>query len=44
MQDLISDSFFSILVAGFVVGIVVGLTGHGRRRPDDAGADLPRRR
>ena len=29
MQDLISDSFFSILVAGFVVGVVVGLTGMG---------------
>ena len=29
MSDLISDSFFSILVAGFLVGVVVGLTGMG---------------
>src|SRR4051812_48318264 len=29
MADLISDSFFSILAAGFFVGIVVGLTGMG---------------
>jgi uncharacterized membrane protein YfcA len=29
MGDLISDSFFSILAAGFFVGIVVGLTGMG---------------
>ncbi len=29
MQDLISDSFFSILAAGFFVGVVVGLTGMG---------------
>ena len=44
MNDLITTTFFSILAAGFFVGIVVGLTGHGRRRADDAGADLPRRR
>ena len=29
MGDLISDSFFSILAAGFFVGVVVGLTGMG---------------
>jgi uncharacterized membrane protein YfcA len=29
MQDLINDSFFSILAAGFFVGVVVGLTGMG---------------
>ena len=29
MQDLISDAFFSILAAGFFVGVVVGLTGMG---------------
>src|SRR4249920_796478 len=29
MQDLMSDAFFSILAAGFVVGIAVGLTGMG---------------
>ncbi|MDO7867820.1 sulfite exporter TauE/SafE family protein [Nocardioides jiangxiensis] len=29
MSELISDQFFSILVAGFLVGIVVGLTGMG---------------
>jgi hypothetical protein len=29
MADLISDSFFSILAAGFFVGVVVGLTGMG---------------
>ena len=29
MTDLISSSFFSILAAGFVVGVVVGLTGMG---------------
>src|SRR3954471_25047547 len=29
MADLISDSFFSILAAGFIVGVVVGLTGMG---------------
>ncbi|GAB3247492.1 sulfite exporter TauE/SafE family protein [Alteromonas gracilis] len=29
MSDLISDAFLGILVAGFVVGIVVGLTGMG---------------
>ena len=29
MHDLISDAFFSILAAGFFVGIVVGLTGMG---------------
>src|SRR6187399_2800891 len=29
MHDLISDAFFSILAAGFFVGVVVGLTGMG---------------
>src|SRR4028118_1206037 len=29
MQDLISDSFFAILAAGFFVGVVVGITGMG---------------
>ena len=29
MHDLIADTFFSILAAGFFVGIVVGLTGMG---------------
>src|ERR1044072_4633858 len=29
MQDLMSDAFFSILAAGFFVGVVVGLTGMG---------------
>lgn len=29
MSDLISDAFFGILLAGFLVGIVVGLTGMG---------------
>ena len=29
MSDLITASFFSILVAGFLVGVVVGLTGMG---------------
>ena len=29
MADLITDSFFSILAAGFFVGVVVGLTGMG---------------
>lgn len=29
MAELISDQFFSILIAGFLVGIVVGLTGMG---------------
>ncbi len=29
MADLISDSFFAILAAGFFVGVVVGLTGMG---------------
>jgi len=29
MQDLITHSFFSILAAGFFVGVVVGLTGMG---------------
>ncbi|MDF1604993.1 sulfite exporter TauE/SafE family protein [Nocardioides sp. YIM 152315] len=29
MNDLIADGFFGILIAGFVVGIVVGLTGMG---------------
>ena len=29
VADLLSDQFFSILVAGFLVGIVVGLTGMG---------------
>jgi uncharacterized membrane protein YfcA len=29
MEDLITTTFFSILAAGFVVGIVVGLTGMG---------------
>ena len=29
MQDLINDAFFSILAAGFFVGVVVGLTGMG---------------
>jgi uncharacterized membrane protein YfcA len=29
MADLISDSFFPILAAGFFVGVVVGLTGMG---------------
>ena len=29
MGDLITDSFFSILAAGFFVGVVVGLTGMG---------------
>src|ERR1700752_3437112 len=29
MADLISDSFFPILAAGFFVGVVVGITGMG---------------
>src|SRR4029450_9177885 len=29
MQDLMNDAFFSILAAGFFVGVVVGLTGMG---------------
>ena len=29
MPDLITASFFSILAAGFFVGVVVGLTGMG---------------
>ena len=29
MGDLLTHDFYSILVAGFVVGIVVGLTGMG---------------
>jgi uncharacterized membrane protein YfcA len=29
MQDLITATFFSILAAGFIVGVVVGLTGMG---------------
>src|SRR6476646_1666008 len=29
MHDLITATFFSILAAGFLVGIVVGLTGMG---------------
>jgi uncharacterized protein len=29
MQDLLNDSFFAILAAGFFVGVVVGLTGMG---------------
>ena len=29
MEDLITTTFFSIMAAGFVVGIVVGLTGMG---------------
>src|SRR5215216_2933792 len=29
MQDLITASFFAILAAGFIVGVVVGLTGMG---------------
>ena len=29
MHDLITVTFFSILAAGFLVGIVVGLTGMG---------------
>ena len=29
MNDVISDAFFGILLAGFLVGIVVGLTGMG---------------
>src|SRR6478735_4154827 len=29
MADLIGDNFFQILTAGFLVGIVVGLTGMG---------------
>ncbi len=29
MTDLIGDNFFQILAAGFIVGIVVGLTGMG---------------
>ena len=29
MSDLITTSFFSIIAAGFFVGVVVGLTGMG---------------
>ncbi len=29
MQDLITQTFFAILAAGFIVGVVVGLTGMG---------------
>ena len=29
MNDLITTTFFSIMAAGFIVGIVVGLTGMG---------------
>ena len=29
MNDLIGDGFASILVAGFLVGVIVGLTGMG---------------